>query len=199
MSVIVKSTKFITAATFVGTTAVIAAYILSAQLPGGHDAVEAVRCMAGFPAEESRCVKSRIKALEDAQRKVEEERQSVQHERDALARQNDKYQHRQDELRKLSERVRDFNLFQTKRIGIGIVTTGVSFASVLKPEVWTDSWCYLRRNHNGLPRQLDFGKRTPGQLVTWLSISDEALNDAGLTRAMLEDAKDACQFPEDKP
>ena len=199
MNVIMKTTKVIGATIFVGTTATLAVLILSAQLPGGQEAMAAARCLAGFPAEDSHCVKDRIRELEDARRKVEEERETVRGQRDALARQIEGYQQRQDELRKLSERVRDFNLFQKKKSGSGIVTTGVSFASVLKPEVWTESWCYLSRSYNGLSREVHLGERKPGRLVNWYAISDAAVKDAGLTRAMLEEAKQACQFPEDTP
>ncbi|WP_029058377.1 hypothetical protein [Stappia stellulata] len=190
MTIIRTTINSISAIAFLTTVALLAWTVLSAQLPELREASDTIRCMIGVPAEDSDCVADKIGALEDARRKTELER-------DRLAAQIQEQKRREQELDQLSAKVQNFNLFQTKKLTFGTVSTGAKFTSVLKPEAWSDSWCYLERTHKGLQRHITLGNRVPKKAVAWKPISSTALEDAGLTQAMLQKAKDACQFPED--
>ncbi|QEW21468.1 hypothetical protein LA6_003679 [Marinibacterium anthonyi] len=159
------------------------------QLPGLKALGTQLRCIAGIPAEGSACVAEKFAALEAAHRAVEAER-------DDLVRQATEYEARRKELEALNGLVENYSQFQTETLRFGKVSTGIRFASVLKPEVWSEAWCYLDRDVRGLRRQITLGNQTSGEAVRWTRVSPAQLSDADLTRAQLDQAKAACHFPE---
>lgn len=184
----------------------IIAIVLSMAFPDGPSIGSIwadLRCSSGYPAPGSDCVQDLIReaqnARDQAQSASDETIRKLQAERDQLARQVEQNGARQEELGALSESVKNFNLFQNKTLEFGEVSTGVKFASVLEPEVWSDSWCYLDRTYNGLPRHLPLGNKASGKAVVWTDVTATMLSDAGLTDAMFYEARAACQFPEDVP
>jgi len=163
--------------------------LASEQLPALKTIGSEIRCLVGVPAQGSTCVSDQINALDDQRRLIEQER-------DTLARQIAEYEARQHELEALNGQVENYSQFQDVTLPFGAVTTGIRFASVLEPEAWSEAWCYLDRTVRGLPRKITLGNRAAGEAVRWTRVSDAQLRDADLTRAQLEQAKAACQFPE---
>ncbi|MGR3662308.1 MAG: hypothetical protein ACU0CA_14175 [Paracoccaceae bacterium] len=197
MSMIRNTTALIAGGVFVGATIGLAALILSAQVTIKPEAIELIRCKIGIPAAESVCVSDIIDELQDARRLVEEARRATEAERDALASQIEEYGTRQAELESLSARVSNFNLFETVSLPYGSVSTGVRFATVLRPEEWTKAWCYLdSTSSSGLPRKITLGNQDAGKPVKWETVTKAALQDAGITRAQFERAKKSCKFPD---
>lgn len=162
-----------------------------------------LRCASGYPAQGSDCVQDLIRKAQDARDQAksasDETIRKLQAERDQLALQVEQNGARKEELGALSASVKNFTLFRNKTLEFGVVKTGVKFASVLEPEVWSDSWCYLDRTYNELPRHLPLGNKASGKAVVWTNVTETMLRDAGLTDAMLNEARSACQFPEDVP
>lgn len=184
----------------------IIAIVLTMAFPDGPSIQgiwDDLRCASGYPVPGSDCVQDLIRKAQDARDQAksasDEAIRKLQTDRDQLSRQIKENIARQEELGALSERVKNFNLFQTKTLEFGVVTTGVKFASVLEPEVWSDSWCYLERTYNDLPRNLTLGKKASGKTIVWTDVTATMLSDAGLTDAMFNEARSACQFPEDVP
>lgn len=163
--------------------------LASEQLPALKTIGSEIRCLVGVPAKGSTCVADQIEALDDQRRLIERER-------DTLARQIAEYEARQRELEALNGQVENYSQFQDVTLPFGSVTTGIRFASVLEPEAWSESWCYMDRTVRGLPRKVTLGNRSAGEAVRWSRVSAAQLRDADLTRAQMEWAKAACQFPE---
>jgi hypothetical protein len=198
MSIFRSSTALIAGGLFVGATIGLAALILGTQVPIKPEIIELIRCKVGIPAVGSTCVSDIIDELEQDRRLVDEARRATEAERDELAAQIDEYGARQAELESLSARVSNFNLFETENVLFGSVSTGVRFATVLRPEEWSKAWCYLdSTSRSGLPRKLTLGNQLASQPVIWEIVTDAALQDAGISRAQFEKAKTVCRFPED--
>lgn len=182
----------------------IIAIVLTMAFPDGPSIQgiwDDLRCASGYPAPRSDCVQDLIRKAQDARDQAksasDEAIRKLQADRDQLSQQIKENIARKEELGALSERIKNFNLFQTNTLEFGVVTTGVKFASVLEPEVWSDSWCYIERTYNDLQRNLKLGNKASGKAVVWTDVTEAMLRDAGLTDAMLNEARAACQFPED--
>ncbi len=172
-----------------GTLALILS-LASDRLPALKGISTELRCFLGIPAAGSQCVLDQVNALR-------REREEVARERDALARQMAAHDERQRQLEAMSEQVTDYNQFQSVRITIGEVMTGTRFESVLRPEEWTRSWCYISRSiRGGLNAHIEIGTQNAGQRVQWRTHSEVQLREAGLTREQIEAAQAACRFPE---
>ncbi len=180
---------FVMVAAFSTGIIVLVLSLASKQVPGIKTIGEELRCIVGVPDADSPCIAEQLAALD-------EERQGLEAERDAFARTAAEHAAREAELEALNNRVENYSQFQTVKLSVGTIQTGVRFASVLQPEVWSEAWCYLDRTVQGLPRKITLGKRSAGQLIRWSRVSQAQLHDADLTRAQLEEAKSACRFPE---
>ncbi len=197
MNILKNSTILIAGGVFVGATIGLAALILSVQMPIKPEIIELIRCKVGIPTADSACVSGIIDDLQDERRLVEEAKHATEAERDALASQIEEFRTRQAELESLSARVSNFNLFETVNLPFGSVSTGVRFATVLRPEEWTKAWCYLESaSSSGLPRKITLGNQDAGKPVKWETATEAALQDAGITRAQFERAKKSCKFPD---
>lgn len=197
MNILKNSTALIAGGVFVGATIGLAALILSTQVPIKPEIIKLIRCKAGIPTADSACVSGIIDELQKERRLVEDSKRATETERDALASQIEEYGARQVELEALSARVSNFNLFESVSLPFGSVSTGVRFATVLRPEEWTKAWCYLdSTSSSGLPRKITLGNQDAGKPVKWETATEAALQDAGITRAQFESAKKSCKFPD---
>lgn len=173
----------------IGTLALVFS-LASERLPALKGIGAEIRCILGMPEAGSQCVMDEVNQLR-------RERETVARERDELARQMAAHQERQRQLEAMSEQVTNYSQFRSERISIGEVTTGTRFASVLQPEEWTTSWCYLARSvRGGLNAHIEIGTRNAGQSIRWNRHSDAQLREARLTRDQIETAQSACRFPE---
>lgn len=172
-----------------GTSALVLS-LAADKLPALEGIGNSLRCMIGIPAADSQCVLDQVNNLK-------RERQIVADERDKLAHEMAAHQERQRQLAAMGEKVTNYSQFQSAKLPFGEVTTGTEFSSVLRPEDWTTSWCYLRRKvGGGFVRQLDLGRREAGKPVHWYRFSDEQIRDADWTREQVEAASASCKFPE---
>jgi len=172
-----------------GTLALILS-LASDRLPALKGIGTELRCFLGIPAAGSQCVLDQVNALH-------REREEVARERDALARQMAEHRERQQQLAAMEQQVSNYSMFQAVDLPFGEVTTGTRFASVLRPEEWTTSWCYMNRaNRSALSLRVDIGRRDFGQPVRWDRHTEAQLREARLTREQIEAAQAACRFPE---
>lgn len=152
---------------------------------------DVILCALGLADVESACVQAEIGRIRD-------EAERIERERDALSVAQEETERRRHELEELNDEVESFNLFTRTETSIGIVTTGVEFASILTPEAWVKSWCYWKGPGIGaLSAHLELATRDRGQPVQWDQASEAQLDQLGITPEGLAEARLGCRFPED--
>lgn len=161
---------------------------VSQEFPVFAEFITDMRCAVGFPAEDAQCVRSEIEILREKEKATAKKLGELEARLKAL-------DDREAELAALSGKVTNFSLFEQVDLDFGPVSTGVRFATVLKPEDWSAAWCYVDLSVRGFARKVDLGKQDAGAPIKWSRISDAQLRDANLSRAQFERAKEACQFP----
>ncbi|MEI4233001.1 hypothetical protein [Roseovarius sp. D22-M7] len=158
------------------------------EIPELAELIHEVRCIIGFPAEGARCISDEIDSLRDLQEETAHKNRELEERLQAQ-------ETREEELAALSTKVENFSLFESETLDFGVVTTGVRFGTVLRPEEWSHAWCYTDRTVRGLARRIAVGEQDAGKPIVWHRVSDAELQDADLTRAQLEQAQTACHFP----
>lgn len=179
------------AAFVVSITGLATALILQRIPPVEFKVPEIILCALGIADIESTCVQAEIG-------RIRAEAARIETERDDLSRLQEEAERRRRELEELNDEVESFNLFTRTETGIGIVTTGVEFASILTPEVWVSSWCYWKgRGDGALSSHLDLARKVPGQPIQWDQASEAQLEQLGISLDGLAEARLGCRFPEE--
>lgn len=152
---------------------------------------DVILCTLGMADIESSCVQAEIG-------RIRTEAARIERERDELSRLQEDGDRRRRELEALNGKVESFNLFTKIETSIGVVHTGVRFASILSPEEWAGAWCYWSGPETGaVSAHLDLGSKAPGQPISWNDVSETQLADLGLSVGELTEARLGCRFPEE--
>lgn len=158
--------------------------------PSLEERRQQVLCIIGLPSADSDCINDQLAELREEQR-------AVIAERDQLARVTADYETRQRELEARNATVENYTQFQSQIFSFGSVSMGITFASVLEPEVWSKAYCYLAVGGQGASRiHVDLAAQEQDESIKWERISTSDLMDIGLTENQFTQAKTACHFPE---
>lgn len=77
------------------------------------------------------------------------------------------------------------------------VTTGIVYTPEKFPDVYEKAYCYFNVSASGSSLRFDLGEKRPGGSPTWERASVASLKAGGISRAVFEAGRNACQWPTD--
>lgn len=141
--------------------------------------------------------KARERELDEMMRKKGEEVAALEVEKTGISKTRGELEAQLKKLEDLEKASTSFTLFTAKPWKNGItVQTGVSYASFVKHQEWTNSWCYMQvSTKQGVSINLSLGSKMAGGETKGPEVSAAELSAVQMTTSDIEDARKFCAFP----
>lgn len=157
----------------------IAIVLIVIQLLGGEAAIDKVACYLDLSEE---CVRNEL----------DEERRKLK----GLRKRNRELEAIYQRLRRLDHASESFVVFYTDHSGDHTVTSGHRYASLIDPATLIGGWCYINLpSPAGVSSDVFVAHMDEDRVVTPDTVTDEALEHAGLTQKEITAAFGRCHWP----